>query len=159
MAAPGPHGARRNLRRRRLLTRGAPLVALAAIAFAIGIVMALAPGRDERRLVTQYVTAWTHADFGRMYGLLDAASRRHTSESAFAAELQRAADTATVVSMSVLHVGSRSGATIPVRMVIRTKLWQTLRETLRCRCPGAARARGSTSPARSCFPDCAPASG
>jgi peptidoglycan glycosyltransferase len=118
------------MRRRRLLTRAAPLIAVAVIAFAIGIFMALRPGGEERRLVTQYVTAWERTDFPRMYGLLDAASRRHTSESAFAAELQRAADTATVVSMSVLHVGSRKGATIPVRMVIRTKLWQTLRETL-----------------------------
>ena len=130
MAAPEPHGARRNLRRRRVLTRAAPLIAVAVIAFAIGLFMALRPGQDERRLVTQYVTAWTHADFGRMYGLLDAASRRHASESGFAALLQQAANTATVVSMRVLHVGGRSGDTIPVRITIRTKLWQTLRETV-----------------------------
>jgi cell division protein FtsI/penicillin-binding protein 2 len=118
------------MRRHRLLTRAAPLIVVAAIAFAIGIVMALQPGREERRLVSQYVTAWTHADYARMYGLLDAVSRQQASENVFAAELRGAADTATVVSMKVLHVGGRSGATIPVRMAIRTRLWSTLRETL-----------------------------
>jgi cell division protein FtsI/penicillin-binding protein 2 len=118
------------MRRRRLLTRAAPLIAVAAIAFAIGIGIALAPGREERGLVTQYVTAWAHADFPRMYGLLDTVSRRHASESVFAAELERTASTATVLSMSVLRVGQRRGEAIPVRMVIKTKLWNTLRETL-----------------------------
>ena len=130
MAAPGPHGARRNLRRRRLLTRGAPLVALAAVAFVIGIVMALAPGRDERRLVTQYVTSWSRQDFAHMYGLLDPVSRRNAPESVFAAQLKQAADLATVQSMSVRHVGNRGGTAIPVRMTIQTKLWGTLRETV-----------------------------
>ena len=47
-------------------------------AFAAVIVLATGPGRAERQLVTRYVTAWEHGDYGRMYALLDPASRQRT---------------------------------------------------------------------------------
>jgi peptidoglycan glycosyltransferase len=103
---------------------------LAVIAFAAGAVWATVPGRAERRLVTRYVTAWEHDEYGQMYRLLDPASRRRTSEARFATELSSAAATATLDSVKVIHVGSRAGDAIPVSMRARTRIWGTLRETV-----------------------------
>ena len=126
----GPRPAQRNVRRRRLLTRAAPLSGLAVIAFAAGAVWSTEPGRAERQLVTRYVTAWTRGDYTKMYSLLDAGSRQRTSEARFVSELKAAAATATLDSLTTVRVGSRSGGAIPVRMRVETKLWGVLSETL-----------------------------
>jgi peptidoglycan glycosyltransferase len=130
MVARGPRPARRGVRRRRVLRRAIPITGLAAVAFAAGAVWATEPGRAERHLVTRYVTAWERNDFAQMYGLLDSSSRRRTSPSRFADELRGAAATATMVSLLATHVAGRSGSTIAVRMLVRTRLWGTFRETL-----------------------------
>ncbi len=117
-------------RRRRLFTRALPLVIVAAVAFAFGIVTATAPGRAERKLVTNYMTAWQHRDYTRMYSLLDPASKARISEGRFATELGAAASTATLAALVPLHVGSRTGDVIPVRTRVRTRLFGTLREIL-----------------------------
>ena len=121
---------RRTSRRRKLLTRSVPVIVLAVVAFAAGARLATAPGRAERRLVTGYVTAWSHGDVGRMYGMLDAASRARMTETAFAARLQEVADTATARSMAVVGIDHVGDGTASVDMVVDTRLWGTLRETL-----------------------------
>jgi len=113
-----------------LITRAAPIVALAAGAFAAGAVLAAAPGHDEHRLVARYVSAWERGDVSRMYSLLDSRARRVTPEASFARQLKAAAGTATASSMRVLTVGHRQGATLPVRMQVSTRLWGVLDETL-----------------------------
>jgi peptidoglycan glycosyltransferase len=130
IAAPQPRPAQRNVRRRRLLTRAAPLGGLAVIAFAAGAVWSTEPGRAERHLVTRYVNAWTQGDYGKMYSLLDVDSRRATSRAEFVAELKSDAATATLQSLTAIHVASRRGDAIPVQMRVHTKLWGTLQETL-----------------------------
>ncbi len=122
--------ARVPLRRRRLLTRAAPLGGIAAVAFAAGVVYATGPDRAERQLVTSYVTSWVHGDYGRMYGLLDAGSRARITESAFVSAYETAARMATVVSLHVIRVGNRTGGFMPVRMRVRTTIFGTLREIL-----------------------------
>jgi penicillin-binding protein A len=99
-------------------------------AFAAGAVLATAPERAERHLVTRYVTAWEHADYAAMYGMLDPGSRRSTSEPTFVADLRNAAETATLISLQATHVASRNGNDIAVRMRLRTRIWGTLAETL-----------------------------
>ncbi len=100
------------------------------IAFAAGAVWSTVPGRAERQMVTRYVTAWEHDEYRQMYRLLDPASRRRTSLARFATDLRSAAGTATLVSVRVIHVGSRNGDAIPVSMRARTRIWGTLRETV-----------------------------
>lgn len=121
---------RRDTRRRRLLTRTAPLGGVAAIAFAAGVVTATAPGRAERQLVTQYVQDWAHGDYSRMYTLLDADSRRHISQARFTAALSDAASTATLTSIAPGHVGGSVGGVIPARVRVNTRLFGTLAQTL-----------------------------
>ncbi len=107
-----------------------PLIAIAIVAFVFGIITATAPGRAERRLVTHYVTAWEHRNYTVMYSMLDSASKARISEARFTAELGAAAGTATLTAVVPLHVGSRSGDVIPVRMRVDTRLFGTLREIL-----------------------------
>jgi penicillin-binding protein A len=118
------------MRRRRLLTRAAPLGGVAAVAFAAGVVWATEPGRAERQLVTHYVTAWAHSDYAEMYGLLDPSSRARLAESQFVAAYQTAARTATLQSLRLVHVGNRTGNYIPVGMRVKTSVFGTLRATL-----------------------------
>jgi Penicillin binding protein transpeptidase domain/Penicillin-binding Protein dimerisation domain len=120
----------RRARRRRLLTRAAPIAAVAAIAFVVGVILATEPGGQERQLVTRYVTAWEHRDYGAMYSLLDSSSRQHVSETRFSDELRRAAATATLVSLTHSRVTSEANNTIAVRMRAHTRIWGTLPETL-----------------------------
>jgi peptidoglycan glycosyltransferase len=117
-------------RRRRLLTRAVPMLALAALAFVAGARVAGGPGRSERRTVTHYLTAWTHGDVRSMYALLDPASRARVSEAAFASELAAARATATARSISLLAVRHVGGGSATATMTVDTRLWGTLRETL-----------------------------
>jgi penicillin-binding protein A len=121
---------RGNARRRRLLTRAAPLGALAAVALAIGIAVGSAPSRAERQLVTEYVQAWARGNYGRMYSLLDARSRSRIAVRAFAAAYASAARTATLLSLSPGRVGRRQGDFIDVAMALRTQVFGVLREPL-----------------------------
>jgi peptidoglycan glycosyltransferase len=130
IGARSPRLQRRSVRRRRQITRALPLGGLAVIAFVAGAVWATVPGRAERQMVTRYVTAWEHGEYGQMYRLLDAASRQRTSLARFTAELRSAARTATLESLSVIRVGSRNGNGLPVSMRARTRIWGALRETV-----------------------------
>ena len=106
------------------------MLLLAGAAFAIGLVIAAGPGNDERATVARYVRAWIRSDYRSMYRLLDAGSRRRISEPGFAADLQRAAGTATLSSLRLLRVGERSGGATAVRVIVGTRLFGALRELL-----------------------------
>ena len=127
---PNRHTARQPTRRRRLLTRGGPVLLVAIVSFAAGAVWAIGPGRAERQMVTEYVRAWTRGDVAHMYSLLDRSSRATTSKVQFAADLLGTAETATLESLKLIRVGSRQGDEIPVVMRVRTRIWGTLKETL-----------------------------
>jgi penicillin-binding protein A len=121
---------------------------VAAIAFAAGVVYATEPGRAERKLVTRYVSAWAHNDYAEMYAQLDPADRARVSESHFIDAYQTAARVATLESVKLLRVGSRSGNIIPVRVRATTFAFGTLRATLDVPLAGtgsAARVRFSNS--------------
>jgi beta-lactamase class D len=120
----------RSTRRKKLLTRAAPIGGLAALAFAVGVVAATSPGRAERHLVTRYVNAWAKGDYPQMYSMLDTASRARTSEAQFVAAYRAAANTATMISIVPGHIGSKVGSTIPVRVTVRTRLFGMLPEIL-----------------------------
>jgi penicillin-binding protein A len=103
---------------------------LALAAFVVGAIVAGGGGRAQRQVVGEYVRAWSHRDFTRMYALLAPASKRALSEAQFAAAYGAAARTATLVGLKVLHVGGLHGEQIAVSMYARTTLFGRLRETL-----------------------------
>lgn len=117
-------------RRRRVLRRSAPLVALAVVAFTAGAITAAGPNGDEQALVRKYVRDWARGDLAGMYALLAHTSRRHVSERRFAASLRAAAATATLQSLTSLSVGERAGGAIPVRMDVRTRVFGRLHAVL-----------------------------
>jgi cell division protein FtsI/penicillin-binding protein 2 len=117
-------------RRRRLLTHTAPLVVAAVCAFVAGAVVGSSSGRAERRVVTQYMQAWAHGDYKGMYALLDPKSREHTSESKFASEYRRTAETATLTKIAVGGIGHNRNDMIGVAVRARTRLFGVLPETL-----------------------------
>ena len=86
-----------------------------------------------------------------MYSLLDPDSTARITEARFATELG-AATTATLVAISPLHVGSRTGDVIPVRMRVRTRLFGTLREILDVPLTGSGSGAQVQFRARSCSP-------
>jgi cell division protein FtsI/penicillin-binding protein 2 len=108
----------------------APLAGVAVVAFAAGLETAIAPERAERRLVTRFVSAWSRSDYPRMYALLDPASRSRLTLAQLTDAYTGTATTATLTSLVARHVGSRTGDVIPVRMLVRTRLFGTLHETL-----------------------------
>jgi penicillin-binding protein A len=107
-----------------------PVVAVALIALVVVLVIRSSSARSERRLVTNYVQAWSANDYTRMYSLLDPDSKAGMSETRFAAGYRRDSSTATLVKLTPEHIGRRRGAYIPVQTLVRTKLFGTLRETL-----------------------------
>jgi cell division protein FtsI/penicillin-binding protein 2 len=107
-----------------------PLIVVAAAAVAVVLVLRAGPGRAERQLVTSYVRAWAAGDYHEMYSLLSPASKRAISERRFAAAYRRDATTATTVKLSSQRVGKRHGEFVPVLMLVTTRLFGTLHETL-----------------------------
>ncbi len=103
---------------------------LAVVAFVGGVLLAMRPGHEERQMVTRYVTAWHHKDYAQMYALLDRVSKGEMSESRFARRVETAGDVATEESVRSVRVSGRNGNDIAVAMVVTTKLWGTLHETL-----------------------------
>lgn len=131
MGSRRPKRSRRSSRRRRrLITRAVPLVAIAAGAFAAGIVLATGPARAEKQLVTSYVTAWRDSNFATMYHLLDTRSRARLSSTDFQAAYAGAATTASLISLTPGRVGQPHGNVIAVPVVVRTRVFGTLRETI-----------------------------
>jgi cell division protein FtsI/penicillin-binding protein 2 len=110
-------------RRRRLLTRAAPLAALALLAFIIGAVKG-SPGSPERDAADRFVTAWEARNYKGMYGELNEASRRQVDRKAFEAAYREAEQTATSRTIEAGSAGDsveRDGAkVVPVEMAIGT---------------------------------------
>jgi penicillin-binding protein A len=114
-------------RRRRLLRRAVPAALLVAgAALAAGLLLGAGPGRAERRTAQRYVTAWARGDYPAMYRLLDDASRRRVTLTAFEDAVRAAAATATLRSVAIGPARDRRGGALPVATTIRTRAFGTL---------------------------------
>ena len=124
-------------RRRRLLTRMAPLALLAGLAFVGGAIVATEPSREERAMVHRYVAAWAHGDYARMYSMLDSASRLALTEQQFVAAYEQAAQTATLSGLVPGRVSGPDGGLITVGMLAHTRIFGALRAALEVRFSGS----------------------
>ena len=120
----------RKRRRRRRVRLLVPLAIVAAAGSAALVLVIRGSGHPERQLVTSYTRAWAAGDYHQMYSLLDPASQKNLSEARFAAAYRRDATIATLQSLHPVRTGNRRGQYVPVNMVVATKLFGTLRETL-----------------------------
>jgi penicillin-binding protein A len=101
-------------RRRRLVTRAAPLALVALLAFLWG---ASAGNSEppEQAIVERFAAAWEQRDFKAMYSQLDPASRRAVSEAELAAAYREAAEAATLRGLELEDPGDpseRGGVTV-----------------------------------------------
>jgi peptidoglycan glycosyltransferase len=105
-------------RRRRLTHRAIP--ALAAVAFAIGLIAGSTSGSDAAATAARFARAWARADYAGMYALLSKTARGRTSRAAFEKAYDAAAATATATS---IHAGAAHnegpGARVAVAVATR----------------------------------------
>lgn len=104
------------------------MIALAAVAFVVGAIAgAHHGGSPEAKLADQFVAAWARGDYQTMYGDIDAAARRHTSEQQFARLYEQALTTATAGKLRVEgRARTTAAAALRVPVGLHTRLWGQL---------------------------------
>ncbi len=116
-------------RRARLLV---PLAILAAAA--VAVVLVIRGGAGPRRAATSSPATCAPGpprDYHKMYSLLDPGlAQRDRAKRGSPPPTGATRRSATVKSITPVRVGSRGGEQIPVRMVVATRLFGTLRETV-----------------------------
>lgn len=112
------------------MTRTLPLVVMAAAAFAYGIYESGAPRRAEHQLIVNYVEAWQHHDYKKMYSLLSDGARAHYTEAEFADKYSDADQTTTLRSLKALRVVSVKDDVGSVMMVARTHVFGSIKGVL-----------------------------
>src|SRR5690242_18100363 len=88
-------------RRQRVLTRAAPLILIAVVAFVLGIVVGGGPDAPGAQ---RFVDAWEQEDYGAMYKELSADSQSKVSRDDFERAYQDAASTMTMQSLEAGEV-------------------------------------------------------
>jgi penicillin-binding protein A len=114
--------------------RAAPVIVLATIAFAMGVIFGSGHhSSPQLSLAERFASAWTRNDYAAMYGDIDAPSQRRISPSAFAAAYQVAARTATETNLKLTGRAHGERSVIVVPMRVSTRLWGALSQGLRIR--------------------------
>lgn len=117
-------------RRRRLVTRAAPLSLVALVAFVLGAI-AGAPGSPEKEAAGRFLDAWANGEFAAMYRELNPASRQAIELNDFAIAYREAERTATVSELDPHSPGDpRSGpddAVVPAAISVETMAFGPLK--------------------------------
>lgn len=117
MSAPEPEE-----RRRRLLTRGPPLVALAVGAFLVGL---LVGGGPDAPGAERFLAAWEAADLERMHAELTPQAAEEHPLRAFRAAYEQARETATISSLSIGQ-HELDGDVLRARVMLTTRAFGAL---------------------------------
>jgi peptidoglycan glycosyltransferase len=94
-------------RRRRLVTRGAPLALVGFVAFVLGAV-AGAPGSPDREAAQRFADAWERGEFAAMYRELNPTAKRAIGLDDFVLAYREAAETATARTFDFGSAGDES---------------------------------------------------
>ncbi len=115
--------------------RARPVMALAAVAFAIGAIIGANGGPSSSdSLAGRFVAAWSRNDFAAMYADIDDASRHSLSADQFASTYHEAMRTATATSLRAIgKPRSTPGGFVAVPVRVRTRLFGTLSLAVRVR--------------------------
>jgi penicillin-binding protein A len=118
--------------------RARPMLAFAAVAFALGAIVGSRHGSSSsERLTASFAAAWARGDYARMYLDIDAASRRATPPDAFASDYEQALRTATATSLRVAGKARKRGGVIDVPVRVATRVFGTLALDFRFKVSGA----------------------
>jgi len=103
------------------------MLAVAGVAFAAGAVVGANHASPTATLADRFVSAWTRGDYASMYSDIDAASRRSTSSSEFAAAYRDALRTATATEAQITGTAtSIAGGQVAVPVRLQTRLFGQL---------------------------------
>jgi hypothetical protein len=126
-----PAPSRRDAAQHRRRRRAWPLIALAAVAFLIGLIAGASHSPSyAHTLAERFTAAWARSDYASMYADIDARAQRETTPSAFASSYRGALTTATVAATTTgMRVtgkprGVAGGVEVPVR--VQTRLFGVL---------------------------------
>jgi penicillin-binding protein A len=115
--------------------RARAVIALAAVAFALGAIVGSGHGGSAGVDVAErFASAWSHGDYRSMYADVDDATHRRISASGFAQDYRQAARTATETALTLRGRARRqSDGTISLPVSVDTRVWGTLVERVRLR--------------------------
>src|ERR1700704_5796527 len=105
--------------------RARPVVALAAVAFAIGVILGAGhrPSASDT-LAEKFVGEWARLHYASMYADGDSASRRSITADEFASAYHAAMDTATATSLRVTGKARRAqDGLVAVPVKVQTRLF------------------------------------
>src|SRR3954447_26668614 len=106
--------------------------ALAAVAFAIGLIVGASAGSNPgEKAAARFSAAWQRGDYARMYALTDPDTKQRNTSSQFAARYRAAAGTATVSSIRFGRPRGEHDGAVEIPAVVATRLWGPIRTTLR----------------------------
>src|SRR5688572_2874597 len=117
---------RRPPRRSRQLHRLVPLLAFAAIAFAVGIVLGSRHEPSERRVAARFASAWERGDYATMHSLLTAKARGEYPLRRFGRAYTRAADTTTLAKVRTSPPRMRDGGRVVLDVTSSTRIFGTI---------------------------------
>jgi peptidoglycan glycosyltransferase len=117
------------------MQRARPVIALAAVAFAIGAIVGGNSGSSPANtLAGGFVAAWAKGDYGPMYLDIDSSARRGLSADEFAFAYTEAMRTATATRLQVMgKPRSAPGGYVEVPVRVHTRLFGTLSLSVRLR--------------------------
>jgi len=100
-------------RRRRLVTRMAPLALIAFVAFVVGAVSGASSGSPEQEAAKRFTTAWENDEYAAMYQELNRGSQRKISINEFVLAYREAAQIATARSLEAGSPETTSSVEVP----------------------------------------------
>jgi penicillin-binding protein A len=108
--------------------RARPMIALAAVAFAIGAIVGANGGTSpSASLAEKFVGEWAKAEYAAMYSEIDSASRRSVSADEFVSAYHAAMNTATATGLRVAgKAHAAPGGLVAVPVEVSTRLFGTL---------------------------------
>jgi penicillin-binding protein A len=120
--------------------RARPVIALAAVAFAIGAIVGAGHGPSAANaLADKFVGEWAQLDYTAMYADVDATSRRSITADEFVSAYHAAMDTATATSLRVTgKARAAQDGLVAVPVTVRTRLFGTLRLNVEMRISSGA---------------------
>jgi peptidoglycan glycosyltransferase len=118
-------------RRRRLRYRALPAVGgLAALALAAGALVGSLVASAEEQAASDFAEAWERGDERAMYALLSQSARSSYPFERFQRAYRRAADTATLVSVTAGDAAGTRDGSVVVPVTVRTRVFGPLRGEL-----------------------------
>lgn len=100
-------------RRRRLITRMAPLALIAFVAFVVGAIAGNSSGSPEKEAAQRFTAAWQNGEYAAMYKELNPGSQHKVSINDFVIAYREANQIATVRSLEAGSPGSASSVAVP----------------------------------------------